>query len=605
MFITAGSASRLLQVQTDTGQSATPEVITLAAGAGVQVTAIGFNTQDNFIYGLNRNTRHLVRIGREGLAEDLGLPPNLDSLLEYNAGDVHPEGGRMFVIGRAPNGVTDRKLFTIRLEPPYNAGSVDVVSIDDVKLTDITFDPIFGRLIGFDDLGKSLVNVSVGGTITNTGYEPQVGTNVGGLFFDRQGRLYGFGESTLQEFDRFSGAIIAAHPIPESGFSDGCGCPYRLRSYKEIHPKVVVPCSEVTITYRFDNTAGVSYGNKFLFDELPPQFEITAIEHEPLYGEFISGIGSNRLEMNDLDVLLEADSIVIRVNVGVMPGLFSSQANTYNYPLGLGIAIQSDDPATLVPEDPTSVLVVDSAQLILHPDAKICPGGIVTLEAAAGNDYLWSDGSTGRFFTTHQTGDVWVEVSGDCGKYRDTLSVQEAGKPTLNLGDPLTVSFADKITLFYATNATGNLQFQWAAAGSPLDCETCPFPSASITMPSVYSLTLTDGYGCTAVDSLSVSLDDNRSVYAPTAFSPNDDGINDVFFLQGKADFTIRNMRVFDRWGGMVFERNDTSVNALSDGWDGSANGKPLGEGVYFWEALIEFPDGQTDWHHAAVLLLH
>ncbi len=75
-------------------------------------------------------------------------------------------------------------------------------------------------------------------------------------------------------------------------------------------------------------------------------------------------------------------------------------------------------------------------------------------------------------------------------------------------------------------------------------------------------------------------------LFAPNAFSPNGDGLNDFFELKGiyLAEY---NIRIFDRWGSLIFESN-----SLSDAWDGSWRGKPCQEGVYVWVATGRGYDG-------------
>jgi gliding motility-associated-like protein len=62
----------------------------------------------------------------------------------------------------------------------------------------------------------------------------------------------------------------------------------------------------------------------------------------------------------------------------------------------------------------------------------------------------------------------------------------------------------------------------------------------------------------------------------PQAFSPNDDGNNDMLFVMGSV-FGM-DLQVFNRWGQLVFESKDRSI-----GWDGTFDGKPCNPGVFAW----------------------
>ena len=75
------------------------------------------------------------------------------------------------------------------------------------------------------------------------------------------------------------------------------------------------------------------------------------------------------------------------------------------------------------------------------------------------------------------------------------------------------------------------------------------------------------------------------NIFVPNIFSPNGDGINDVFYVQTNPEVTgINVMRIFDRWGNIVFEKFNFSPNDADAGWDGNFNGKLMNPEVYtYW----------------------
>jgi gliding motility-associated-like protein len=80
--------------------------------------------------------------------------------------------------------------------------------------------------------------------------------------------------------------------------------------------------------------------------------------------------------------------------------------------------------------------------------------------------------------------------------------------------------------------------------------------------------------GCLFSDTFSLKTNDcEAAVYLPNVFSPNGDGINDLFFPQGK-NFTSVKLSIYDRWGGRLKMMEGPSVH-----WDG----KGAGEGVYVY----------------------
>ena len=123
------------------------------------------------------------------------------------------------------------------------------------------------------------------------------------------------------------------------------------------------------------------------------------------------------------------------------------------------------------------------------------------------------------------------------------------------------------------------------------DCDNCSENSIILNGDAAISLLVQSEAGCTALSN--VNIEAIRQVFIPTAFSPNNDGINDFFFIQSKLDLMIKNMIVFDRWGGIVFQKNDALTNKETDGWNGISKEREVDNGVYTWLVEIVFPDGQ------------
>ena len=104
----------------------------------------------------------------------------------------------------------------------------------------------------------------------------------------------------------------------------------------------------------------------------------------------------------------------------------------------------------------------------------------------------------------------------------------------------------------------------------------CFDPTVSPLNTTVYSLTVIDELGCVGRDEIVVEVDADRNVYIPNVFSPNADGINDFFTpIVGSGVTNVNYMRVFDRWGQLVYEQqNFLPFDDFSTGWDGKFRGK-------------------------------
>ncbi|MEL6972295.1 MAG: gliding motility-associated C-terminal domain-containing protein, partial [Bacteroidota bacterium] len=140
-----------------------------------------------------------------------------------------------------------------------------------------------------------------------------------------------------------------------------------------------------------------------------------------------------------------------------------------------------------------------------------------------------------------------------------------------------------------------------------LDCDTCLFASTlnDLAYTNDFRLTVQDSLGCTATDNIRVIVLRNGSIYVPSAFSPDDDGINDVLFAQAGSEIEwIESFQVFNRWGEQVFKFSDGPPNDPSIGWDGTHRGEQLNAAVFVYVIEIRFVDGQTTVIGGDVMLL-
>ncbi|MEO6130887.1 MAG: gliding motility-associated C-terminal domain-containing protein, partial [Saprospiraceae bacterium] len=136
-----------------------------------------------------------------------------------------------------------------------------------------------------------------------------------------------------------------------------------------------------------------------------------------------------------------------------------------------------------------------------------------------------------------------------------------------------------------------------------LSClEAIVHPFNTITL----HVTVVDLFGCEASDDLVITLNKNHNVYIPTAFSPNDDGINDVFMISGneREIARIKKFAVFSRWGEVLHEVQDFLPNDPSKGWNGHFKNEILNPGVYVYYAEVEYVDGIVEWFHGDVTLM-
>ena len=95
-------------------------------------------------------------------------------------------------------------------------------------------------------------------------------------------------------------------------------------------------------------------------------------------------------------------------------------------------------------------------------------------------------------------------------------------------------------------------------------------------------------------------------MYIPTVFSPNRDGINDYFFVQGDASLIsqVHTFSIYNRYGSPVFQNRNSMLNDPDSGWSGLVQGKQSPQGVYVYVAEIVFLDGRVERKKGEVVLV-
>jgi len=165
---------------------------------------------------------------------------------------------------------------------------------------------------------------------------------------------------------------------------------------------------------------------------------------------------------------------------------------------------------------------------------------------------------------------------------------------TLEMEERKFANWGDNVKLEPFITGTGNLTYEWSPAEG-LSCSDCPSPTFSAELETTYTLTVTSESGCSATKSILVHVKKEHEVFIPTAFSPNADGNNDCFTaFAGDKVRSIKSMTVADRWGNILFKKQDFEANDELAGWDGTSRGKELNVGVYIYTMEVEFIDGHV-----------
>lgn len=222
------------------------------------------------------------------------------------------------------------------------------------------------------------------------------------------------------------------------------------------------------------------------------------------------------------------------------------------------------------------------------PDMIICPGDTVNVWAGGGVAYQWLSNnnsiavndSTLEVFPSLTT-DYIVQVTNGYGCVEnEVINITVYPIPYVSAGPDFDISFGQSVTLMGQTDVAN---FIWSPNDS-IDCLNCLQPLVYPSESMYYVLTVTDTNGCVNRDTTYVTLD--GAIYVPNTFTPNGDGINDLFVVKGK-DIKTFEFWIFDRWGELIFHTNNMNTY-----WDGTFGGKPVQIDAYIWK--MEYEDYQN-----------
>lgn len=218
-----------------------------------------------------------------------------------------------------------------------------------------------------------------------------------------------------------------------------------------------------------------------------------------------------------------------------------------------------------------TVSVIPPPVISLPDDSTVCEGVSVTLNAfIQGGSYLWSNGSTAPSISVSDSGLYTVAVNNGGCAVSDSFQLSVIPAPEIML--PLSTVICPDNGEFATLNAGPGLSYSWSPTGDT---------TASIVVAGqgIYSVVVTHQGGCTRTASAEVTEVCRETVFVPGGFTPNGDGVNDLFFAEGTGIINFK-MKIFNRWGQLIFETNRLGV---AGGWDGSYQDQPCPQGIYVY----------------------
>jgi gliding motility-associated-like protein len=206
--------------------------------------------------------------------------------------------------------------------------------------------------------------------------------------------------------------------------------------------------------------------------------------------------------------------------------------------------------------------------------------------------FVWDNGAGGTSAATNPTftyntiGNKSIKLSvvpDFCPALKNEVSKVvpiEAPKPAVRL--PLVDAITADATQLQARTNVG-ITYEWSPMVYWANSYQVANPTVMVTNETLFNIKMTAASSCVTVDTLQVRVFNKRTVYLPNTFTPNGDGVNDIFKINPVGIRELRYFRIVNQWGVRIFETTN-----LSEGWDGRLNGvrEPIASYTWMIEAV-------------------
>lgn len=222
-------------------------------------------------------------------------------------------------------------------------------------------------------------------------------------------------------------------------------------------------------------------------------------------------------------------------------------------------------------------VIIDESQVQMIQPTCIVDGSISGMSANGGTNnftYLWQPGNQTTLNIQNLNPGTYFLVATDANGCNDTSGLYTLNAPNYPVASftysPAVINLGDTVT--FTNTSTNYTSEAWLNAGITI-FQPSPWSYSYTTGTFQVTLTVTNDEGC--VDTMNVFITVYDQVQVPNIFSPNDDQLNDVLYIQSLKPNTA--ITILNRWGNVVY----STVNYLND-WNGTdKNGKDVTEGVY------------------------
>jgi len=454
-------------------------------------------------------------------------------------------------------------------------------------------------LYDFDKLNGSISNpriLDLGGVISGMEFSPN----------SRFLYVCSFG---LHQFDLFANDINASKVTLAGTFFHGINI--------GIDNKLYVENAALSSVSVINNPNILGLGSNFVLNSIPlgAQFGATTLQNivsltvpqDTVNAYFSSQVNCSSTSFNNLSFVdtcsyaFEKSSFAWDFGDGITSTNFQP---THNYASAgiYDVQLIVTKNISCIADTFVQTIMIDTFPSFNFSTDTVCFGDTTNMLSGISNvknpplQYLWSSTPTELNDTTANVShvfsivgsiEVFLMITDTLGcSYSDTNMVLINEAPIVAVNSDTNICEGSNVIL-NGTVLSGSqpVSYAWFPI-SALSIDTIPNPTATPTLTTDYLLLSTNECGTDSASTTIIVA--NCELFIPNAFSPNGDGINDVFQIRGEG-FKNFFLAIYDRWGNKVFESKSNGTPSVAEGWDGSGFNK----GVYVYRLSVEMLDGK------------
>jgi large repetitive protein len=199
-----------------------------------------------------------------------------------------------------------------------------------------------------------------------------------------------------------------------------------------------------------------------------------------------------------------------------------------------------------------------------------------------------------------------VEDKNGC-RFERAFEITQLDPWTITLLQDATIDWGESVNLQGIVSIKNSQidKIQWLQGSTIIDTSFILSKTVSPTKSATYEILIFDKKGCKRSAKVFIQVIFDPKVYAPNAFSPNDDGINDRFQLfPNRFIKAVHRLDIYDRWGEWIYNQGLMDFNDPLFGWDGKFRGQDMGAAVFVWVAEVEYFNGERHILKGDVMLM-